>query len=156
MHEAGHALTALSVGATVVEMELYREQQKNYGRTRVDRTKVQACNIALGGFAAEYLLYKLGRLVKKDGVSPTESEFIDYAYRNASDDFDLFWEHFKELSDLEKLEMSQREMDKKFIEYAVSHAKKMSIKLVERLADELLVAGTLSKQDIDRIAALKQ
>ncbi len=83
-HEAGHALTALAVGATVVEMELYLDPIRAYGRTRTNRTREQARHIALGGFAAEYLLYIAGRLVKQDGTAPSESEFIDHAYRNAA------------------------------------------------------------------------
>ncbi len=37
LHE-GHAVTALSVGARVVELELYREKPRSYGGTRADRT----------------------------------------------------------------------------------------------------------------------
>ena len=149
VHEAGHAVTALSVGATVVEMKLYREPQRSYGRTRVDRTEDQAPHIALGGFAAEYLLYVADRLLKEDGALPTEKEFIDYAYRNAVDDFKLFWTYHAGSSDPITLGIDQREMDDKFIKYAVGRAKnEMSLELVEHVADALLAANTLGQCDI--------
>src|SRR4051794_36699855 len=86
LHEAGHAETALGVGARVVEMELYRETPRSFGRTRVERNDSQRRHIALGGFAVEYLLFRAARLVKQDGQPPTEKEFIDFAIDNAGDD----------------------------------------------------------------------
>ena len=156
-HEAGHAVAAYSVGATVVEMVLYREPQRNYGRTRADRTDVQARYIALGGFAAEYMLYKQGRLVKEDGMLPTEKEFVHYAYENARDDFELFWKYFSGSSQPEELEMSQKEMDGKFINYAVGFAKnKMSFYVVERVASALMAAGTLDQEEVNQVIVEQQ
>jgi len=50
------------------------------------RTDEQRPHIALGGFAAEYLLFKADRLQKQDGQPPSEKEFIDFAIGNASED----------------------------------------------------------------------
>lgn len=85
-HEAGHVETALSVGARVVEIELYLETSRSSGRVCADRTEEQGKQIALGGFAVEYLLYKADRLLNKDGVKPSEKEFIDFAFNNTEDD----------------------------------------------------------------------
>jgi hypothetical protein len=82
-HEAGHAFIALAVGAEVVEMELYRATPRSYGRTNVNRTDEQRELIVLGGFAAEYLLFRAGRLRKPDGSLPSEKEFIDEVFDNA-------------------------------------------------------------------------
>lgn len=150
-HEAGHAVAAHSVGATVVEMVLYREPQRSYGRTRADRTELQAPCIALGGFAAEYLLYKLGRLVKQDGEKPSEKEFIDYAYRNAKEDFDQFWKYTAGSCDPEELGISEKEMDRKFIACAMELANNsMSIDVIERVVSALVAAGTLDQEDVNR------
>lgn len=148
-YEAGHAVAAHSVGATVVEMELYRESQRSHGRTRADRTNSQASSIALGGFAAEYLLYKSGRLVKQDGEVPSEEEFTDYAYRNANDDFDQFWKYSSGSCDPGELRICQNEMDEKFIGYAVDFAKNsMPFDVVERVASALVAAGTLDQEEV--------
>ena len=156
-HEAGHAVAARAVGATVVEMALYRESQCNYGRTRANRNHCQARYIALGGFAAEYLLYELGRLVKEDGMPPTEKEFVHYAYRNAHDDFDLFWKYYLGSSQPGDLGMSQKEMDEKFIDYAVGFAKnRMSFDVVERVASALVAAGSLDQEEVCRAMVRQQ
>ena len=148
-HEAGHAVTALSVGARVVEMVLYRKPQRSYGRTRVCRGKDQAGHIALGGFAAEYLLYAAGRLVKEDGALPTQKEFIDHAYTNAAEDYEAFWTNYAGSSDPTKLGMTEYDMDKQFINCALGRAKDgMSLVVVERLAEALLAANTLSQEEI--------
>lgn len=139
LHEAGHAVTALAVGATVVEMELYFDTLRSYGRTRANRTEDQARHIALGGFAAEYLLYVAGRLVKQDGTTPSEKEFIDHAYGNASQDFDTFWTNHAGSADPAVLQMTRVDMDRDFMNYAIGRAKNgMSLDVVERLADALL------------------
>ena len=150
-HEAGHAVAAHAVGATVDEMVLYREPQRPYGRTRADRTECQASYIALGGFAAEYLLYRSGRLVKQDGEVPSEKEFIDYAYRNANEDFELFWKYSAGTCDPEALQISQEAMDRKFIDCAAAFAENsMSLDVIERLAGALLKAGSLDQEDVNR------
>ena len=155
-HEAGHAVAAHSVGATVVEMELCRESPRSYGRTLANRTEAQASCIALGGFAAEYLLYKLGRLVMQDGKKPSEKEFIDYAYRNAEDDFDQFWRYAAGSCDPGVLGISQKLMDKEFIENAVQFAEScMPLDVIERVASALLAAGTLGEEDVNRAIAQK-
>ena len=156
-HEAGHAVTALSVGAKVVEMVLYREPLRSYGRTRVDRNKDQARHIALGGFAAEYLLYAAGRLVKEDGTLPTEKEFIDYAYKNAIDDFESFWINHAGSNEPTKLAMTEYDMEKQFMNYAIGRANnEMSLVVVEGLAEKLLAANTLAEEDILQAVGLSQ
>lgn len=147
-HEAGHAIVALDVGASVVEMELYLDPQRNHGRSRMDRTQEQARHIALGGFAAEYLLYKAGHLVKSDGSPLTEKEFIDLAYNNASDDYEKFWMAHKGSADPQKLGMTKVDMDRLFIDYAVGRANRMHFGEVKQLAEALQEAGKLDEQGV--------
>ncbi len=149
LHEAGHAETALNVGARVVEMELYRQEPRSYGRTRVNRTEDQRCHIALGGFAVEYLLFRAGRLVKQDGQPPTEKEFIDYAINNAVEDRINFFGHDCDEAD----GIWPPALDKKFIQFAIGRAEnKMCLALVERIADALLAAEKLDEAAVQQIA----
>src|SRR4051812_16781244 len=87
-HEAGHVETALQEGVTIVGVELYRERPRSYGRTRTHKpdTHLQRMHVALGGFAAEFVLYRASRLVKEDGQPPTEKEFLDHVFNNAVED----------------------------------------------------------------------
>lgn len=129
-HEAGHAETALGVGARIVEIKLCRQQPRSYGRTRVDRNEDQRRHIALGGFAAEYLLFKAERLVKPDGVPPTEKEFIDLAMDNAIEDRISFFGQ-----DYPGSDAWPRELDDKFISFAIGRAEnEMRFELVERIS----------------------
>lgn len=155
-HEAGHAEVALRVGARVLEMELFREQPRSYGRTQIKKTEdrhiEQRRLIALGGFAAEFLLYSAGRLVNEDGTSPTESEFIQYAYRNVALDFVAFWG----TDNPTLLNKSQKEMDFEFMNYAVGQAKHyMKADAVERIADALLATEKLTEAEVTAAATLE-
>ncbi len=134
-------------------MELYREQPRSYGRTRIekepDRHIEQRRLIALGGFGAECLLYYAGRLRKEDGTRPSESEFVQYAYRNAAEDFAAFWG----TDDPTLLGMTQEEMDLEFINQAVGQAKTyMSADTVERIADALLATEKLTEAEVTEAA----
>ena len=149
LHEAGHAETALKVGARVVEMELYRELPRSYGRTRVEGDTGQRRHIALGGFAVEYLLFRAGRLVNQDGRPPTEKEFIDFAIDNAGDDrISYFGRDWAGPNG-----RWPRELDHEFMNYAIGRAKNsMRFNLVERIADALLATGRLDEDAILRLA----
>jgi hypothetical protein len=149
LHEAGHADAALGVGARIVEIVLYREESRSFGRTRVDRTAVQAPHIALGGFAAEYTLYRAGRLLQKSGNAPSEGEFIAYAIDNARhDQVGFFGGDFAEPDG-----QWPSELDERFMSYAIGHAEKqMRFDLVERIADALLSTGQLDEAAIKRLA----
>jgi hypothetical protein len=139
-HEAGHAEVALAVGAQVVEMVLYRESPRSFGRTSVIRTDQQRRRIALGGFGAEYRLYKSGRLMKHDGVPPTEKEFIDYSIGNARDD----WVSFFGEGRRDANGGWPGELDRQFMSYAIGQADgDMQFEIVERIAEALISAGKL-------------
>lgn len=146
MHEAGHAETALSVGARVVLMELLVDGDRQYGRTRVDRTDEQRMHILLGGFASEYRLYRAGRLLKTDGSVPTEKEFIDNVFANAREDRVAFFTVDADF-DFTKAE------DTDFMKWAIGRAEnRMRFELVERIADALLAKGILTEDEIKALA----
>lgn len=149
LHEAGHAETALSVGARVVEVELYREIPRSYGRTRVERDNTQRRHIALGGFAVEYLLFRANRLVKQDGRPPTEKEFVDSAIDNASEDrVGYFGQDLVGTNG-----RWPKKLDEEFVKYSIDRAENsMNFGLVERIAVALLAAGKLDEDSIRRIA----
>lgn len=150
LHEAGHAEAALSAGAQVVEMELYRESPRSWGRTRTHRTEEQRQPIALGGFAVEYRLFRAGRLVKQSGEAPTEAEFISYSMDNAIDDRVAFFG--KDSAGPDGLWPS--DLDRKFMSYAIGYAERsMRFELVERIAHALLAAGKLDEASISSIIA---
>jgi hypothetical protein len=130
-------------------MELNREEHRSYGRTQIEKAEgrhiEQRRLFALGGFAAEYLLYSTGRLLSEDGTPPTESEFIQYAYRNAAMDFVAFWG----TDNPTLLNKSQKDMDYVFMNHAVVQAKQfMKAEAVERIADTLLAAGKLTEAEV--------
>lgn len=148
-HEAGHALVALDVGARIVEMELYRDVPRAYGRTQVQRTAQQGARIALGGFAAEYLLFSAGRAAKEDGTLPLEPEFVDFAFRNASNDYETFWTCYKGSLDPNTVGLSQKDMDYKFMSFAIGCAdNQLSLIGIEALAQELLKKDKLTGNEI--------
>ncbi|HCF9476685.1 hypothetical protein [Pseudomonas aeruginosa] len=155
-HEAGHAEVALRVGARVLEMELYREQSRSWGRTQVEKKQdchiEQSRRIALGGFAAEYMLYRSGRILNEDGSSPTESQFTQHAYRNAALDLVAFWG----TDNPELLNMAQEEMDSKFMSFAIGMAEQcMKIDTVERIANALFASRKLTEIEVVEAAILK-
>jgi hypothetical protein len=151
LHEAGHAEVALAEGARVVEMELYRADPRNYGRTRVDRTELQRPHIALGGFAAEYHLYRAGRLIRQDGMPPTEKEFIDYAFDNAVEDkINFYGSNLAEVDGTWPLELDQR-----FMSLAIRRAETgMRFELIESIANALLASGKLDEAALNTIVSL--
>lgn len=150
LHEAGHADAALGVGARVIEIVLYREESRSYGRTRADRTADQAQRIALGGFAAEYTLFRANRLLKQCGGVPSEKEFIAYAVGNAQDDRKSFFGGDFSGQDGQW----PAELDKRFMALAIGHAEgHMRFDLVERIADALLSAGRLDEAGVQGLLA---
>lgn len=112
---------------------------------RVHNDSNQRRHIALGGFAAELILYNAGGLLKEDGTVPTQKEFIDYAYRNAADDFVSFWG----TGEPSAVGKNQTQMDCEFINFATGRAKnEMRTHGVERIADALLAANKLTETEV--------
>ncbi|WNJ90077.1 hypothetical protein [Bosea sp. 685] len=133
-HEAGHAATAIQVGAQINEIEIYEDNGRYFGRTNANRTDEQSRHILLGGFAAEYQIYEAGRLVKPDGNAPDKSEFIYNSIRNATIDRQKFFElQFNAF--LTEDEEWPTWMDKAFVNFAIGRAKnEMPSAAVERIA----------------------
>lgn len=144
-HEAGHVEAALRVGARVVEVHLHREPLRSYGRTRVERTDLQADEIALGGFGVEYLLYRKGRLLKEDGRPPTEKEFINRAFRNSAEDYADYWRCRSGLA----ATLSEEQRDWVFMNEAIGRANaQVDASVVARIAVALLAADMLDEEAV--------
>lgn len=151
-HEAGHAELALRMGARVLKIELKTDNTRNYGYTKVQKSKEDSIRqsrlIALGGFAAEYFLYQSNCLIKEDGKSLTEKEFIDYAYANAEVDLHSFWG----TDNPSLIGKTHLEMEQIFMNFAIDQAKNhMNMDMVERIAEELLSRGILSEDDVNAV-----
>lgn len=146
-HEAGHAISALHVGARVVEMELYLSPPPAHGRTRIERDEAQRRIIALGGFAIERRLWEESRLVWSDNRRPTEKEMLEESANNAEiDRISYFgsdqctesgkWPH---------------QLDLEFMTAARDLGKRLDINSIERLASALLVEHRLDEAKIREI-----
>jgi hypothetical protein len=145
LHEAGHAEAALRQGARAIEMHLYRDPERCWGRTRVERREDQASEIAVGGFGVEYRLFRQGRLLQQDGTAPTEVEFIDRAYKNAAEDFPAFWRS----TQIPGAGLTDRDRDWIFMNEAIRLATHvMRLDRVERIAAALLAADFLDEAAI--------
>jgi len=131
-HEAGHVEAALGCGAHVTSVAVYQEPV--HGRTEiVTRGGEDLRRIRAAGYAAEFQLWRAGRLVMEDGLS--EEEFTRRALNRASRDFAQF----------------SNESD--FIECAIDHAEhSQRFELVEKIAGALLAAGKLDEAALARIA----
>ena len=146
-HEAGHAVSAYDCGATVIGMELFRAETRPKGLTRVSRNHQQKPLIAVGGFAAEYVLFKAGRLEKEDNTAPTEKEFINHAADNAHDDRISYFGR-----DCREGGYWPEEMDRYFMKHAVQYAEhEMDFKKVEAVAGALFQANKLTQAQIDQL-----
>jgi hypothetical protein len=147
-HEAGHAELAIYLGARVNEIVLHRVNPRSFGRTRVDRTEQQRGPISLGGFAAEYILFRANRLRKQDGTAPSEKDFINYGMTNASDDLAAFYG-----DDIQKLNDDVREkLHRDFMSAAIKYAERnMQFRLVEQIADALLKTDHLYEADVNSV-----
>lgn len=87
LHEAGHAIAAHLAGATVIEMELYADATRPYGRTSINKTAPeQGPAIAIGGFAIERRLWEDKRLTDATGNALPEKEMLDAASDNSDED----------------------------------------------------------------------
>ncbi|RFC33475.1 MAG: hypothetical protein DID92_2727744938 [Candidatus Nitrotoga sp. SPKER] len=77
-HEAGHALVCMTLGGSVEFIEFVDDPAcQGKARTRCEVTLNIRKHVACGGFAAEYYLYKSGRL------EATEKQFVSTALVNA-------------------------------------------------------------------------
>ncbi|MEP6966821.1 MAG: hypothetical protein ABI906_01965 [Pseudomonadota bacterium] len=86
LHEAGHVVAALNAGLRVFDTCCRRIGGELAGRTSVLKSKQERRLVALGGFAAELLLWQNGRLTWFDGVRPTQAEMIQGVARSCEDD----------------------------------------------------------------------
>jgi hypothetical protein len=128
LHEAGHAVAATLVTATVVDMELYPDDQRPYGRTRIDRNDFQRPMIAIGGFAVERRLWEDRRLVDAAGNLLTEKDMLTAAAGNADDDrISYFGGDYRKENGC-----WPREMDLKFMMAARDLGHRLNMQLIER------------------------
>ncbi len=144
-HEAGHAAVALHVGARLVEMELYLDPPPPHGRMRLERTLEQAKLIALGGFVAEYYLYRAQRYTDTSGQLLSEKAFIHEAVVNAvADRVSYFGGNFERADGT-----WPPDMDRAFINAAIAlHNGMFGADIVERFAAALLANAKLDEADI--------
>jgi hypothetical protein len=84
-HEAGHVVTAATIGAKVVRVA-FLDGPPPHGVSSIDRTSPQAPFIACGGFAAEYFLCEKKRLVDTSGELADTGLFLSEAQQNAQED----------------------------------------------------------------------
>jgi len=151
LHEAGHAVAAVLAGAKVVEIELYPDEKRPYGRTRVDRNDFQRPKIAIGGFAVERRLWEDDRLVDTAGKLLSEKAMLDAASRNADDDRVSYF-----AGDYRKPDgYWPKEMDLEFMMAGRDLGQRLDMKLVERLAAALLNERKLDSARIEALVSGK-
>lgn len=88
-HEAGHVVTAATIGARVARVALLAGPPP-HGVSSIERTPPQAPYIACGGFAAEYFLTQAKRLVDRSGRLADAGLFLSEAQQNAQEDIQIF------------------------------------------------------------------
>ena len=88
-HEAGHVVTAATIGARVARVSLL-DGPPPHGVSSIERTPPQAPFIACGGFAAEYFLTQAKRLVDRSGKVADAGLFLSEAQHNAQEDIRNF------------------------------------------------------------------
>ena len=84
-HEAGHVVTAATIGAKVARVA-FLDGPPPHGVSSIDRASPQAPFIACGGFAAEYFLCQTKRLVNASGELADIGLFLSEAQQNAQED----------------------------------------------------------------------
>lgn len=136
---------ARGVGAKPVEMHLYREKGKSFGRTRIERNEDQAQYICLGGFAAEIVLYRAKITMLNGATLATEKALIDIAYANASDDYDKYWRLQQGVSPAKVASLDRTARDKIFIKEADDLARQMGLGELGQIANLLLDCGFLDE-----------
>ncbi|MBR0717868.1 M50 family metallopeptidase [Bradyrhizobium liaoningense] len=149
LHEAGHAITALMVGARVVGMELYLDDPPPHARTRCLRNDEQRPIIALGGFAVERRLWEDSRLLWEDDRRPTEKEMLDESARNAAIDRVSYFGADYSLDGHWPVEM-----DLEFMMAAQKLGRRLNLEAVTRVASALLRKRRLDEVTIKKLAGL--
>ncbi|GAB3038570.1 hypothetical protein GCM10027285_23250 [Oleiagrimonas citrea] len=144
-HEGGHADLALGLGVQVIESELHRGTPRSGGRMRAFGTPEDRNRVGLGGYAAEFYLHKMGRLVKPGGGRLTDKEFMDSAMNNAADDkVSYFGCDFVQQSGL-----WPGGLDREFMSHGATISNSfMRFQVVESIADALLIKDRLNAQEI--------
>jgi hypothetical protein len=145
-HEAGHAVVCILSGGKVEVMEIIKDED-HFGRARArcETTDDSRPYIACGGFAAEYQLYKLGKL------NVSESEFVQSALVNAFPDKTKFFG-----ADYEQGNGCwPSEMDVQFRNFSISKVAPLlnnNFALLKELAETLLEKEYLAEEQINEIA----
>lgn len=150
-HEAGHAVATYLENGTVDFVELILSPEGRLGgRTRVNRaTSSEGRTIASAGFAAEYLLFKAGRIVDSLGVQISEKAFIDASMNNAREDKVSFFgiDHMRN-------GLWPEHMDREYMFYAMNRvAPKLSpaFAKLEMFAVALEAQSRLDRAEIEAI-----
>jgi len=148
LHEAGHAVAAATSGARVVEMELYLDSKRPYGRTTVERNSdYQRQVTAMGGFAVERRLWENGRIVGPDGQKLSERDMLHEAANNSDIDRESYYgADFRQADGL-----WPRELDVSFMTRARDLGNQIDMDTVERLAVALLAKRKLNAKQVEAI-----
>lgn len=90
--------------------------------------------------------------MNQDGVYPSEAEFVDYAFRNVSKDYEIFWTCHAGSTDSSIVGLSQTEMDHQFMSCAIDKAKnQLSMTRVVSLSEELLKSNKLTEDETSKL-----
>lgn len=153
LHEAGHAAASLVAGGEVEFMELLRDESNGArARARCIHNPHQRQNVACGGFAVEYMLFRGNRLIDLNGAPLAEQAFIDVAMKHAGIDKVVFFG-----SDCRSANGAwPADMDRAFMSHAIQSVVPILRQLfsrMERLAAELQAQGRLESEAIKLILA---
>jgi hypothetical protein len=148
LHEAGHAVATYYVGGWVEFIELSENSELHEALTHVHNTEGEHEFIACGGYAAELVLFNLGRVDAQDEGPLTIKQFISDAMANAWRDKVRFFGANHEKED----RCWPEEYDIKFMVYAndvVLPVIERNFKAVCAIADELESKRRISRADIE-------
>lgn len=147
LHEAGHVVTALNVGATVKGVELFLDPDP-HARTSILRDPRQARLISCSGFAVEWHLYEQKRLLNSLGELANDDEALAEALQNASLDMVSFADARAALGN------PCANIQDEFIGTALAEVlPTLEFEKVERFAKALNVEGKLSERRIKELAS---
>lgn len=151
LHEAGHTAAALTIGVAPAVVELTDDPSlPGPARNRIPiALQAQREPIACGAFAAEYRLFREGRLVDGQGVAVSEPDFIQIALgSNAHEDKIRFFGANHEQSD----HRWPKSYDEAFMRRGIALAQQLSMPLVTEIAEALLKERRLDCPKIIAIA----
>lgn len=144
-HEAGHALVCITLGGGVDFIEFVDDPAcHGKARTRCEFTQNIRNYVACGGFAAEYYLYRSGKL------EATEKQFVTAALVNAFlDKQSFFGGNFEQENGCwpEKLDIQFRD----FAIFKVAPIVERNIAALEAIVKILNENGRIDKDQINQI-----